>query len=91
MVYNIHILQTRKTGRVVAAAAAAVVAASFAASVAAAVVSFAASVAAVVAVVEELPHPAKDRAIMEASAIAVTFFVILMFLNPPIQKIILTV
>ena len=81
MVYNIHILQTRKTGRVVAAAAAAVVAASFAASVAAAVVSFAASVAAaVVAVVEELPpHPAKDRAIMEASAIAVTFFVILMF------------
>ena len=47
--------------------------------------------AAVVAVVEELPHPAKDRAIMEASAIAVTFFVILMFLNPPIQKIILTV
>ena len=77
---------------VVAAAAAAVVAASFAASVAAAVVSFAASVAAaVVAVVEELPHPAKDRAIMEASAIAVTFFVILMFLNPPIQKIVLTV
>ena len=65
---------------VVAAAAAAVVAASFAASVAAAVVSFAASVAAaVVAVVEELPHHAKDRAIMEASAIAVTFFVILMF------------
>ena len=74
---------------VVPAASAAVVAASDAAAAAAVV---AASVAAaVVAVVEELPHPAKDRAIMEASAIAVTFFVILMFLNPPIQKIILTV
>ena len=74
----------------VPAASAAVVAASDAASEAAAVVA-ASVAAAVVAVVEELPHPAKDRAIMEASAIAVTFFVILMFLNPPIQKIILTV
>ena len=73
---------------VVPAASAAVVAASDAAAAAVVAASVA---AAVVAVVEELPHPAKDRAIMEASAIAVTFFVILMFLNPPIQKIILTV
>ena len=73
---------------VVPVASAAVVAASDAAAAAVVAASVA---AAVVAVVEELPHPAKDRAIMEASAIAVTFFVILMFLNPPIQKIILTV
>ena len=71
---------------VVPAASAAVVAASDAAAAAVVAASVA---AAVVAVVEELPHPAQDRAIMEASA--VTFFVILMFLNPPIQKIILTV
>ena len=78
-------------------AAAAVVAASFAASVAAAVVaasvaaavvvaSVAAVVAAAVVSLEPPDQPARDTAIMDAAAIAVTLFVNLIVLNPPIQK-----
>ena len=81
MVYNIHILQTRKTGRVVAAAAAAVVAASFAASVAAAVVSFAASVAAAVVVVsgDFNPHPASDPATIAVQSAALNHLFFILF------------
>ena len=75
---------------VAAASLAASVAASFAASVAASV-SLAASVAAaaaaaVVSGALDPPHAAKDIAIADTSASAVTFFVNLIVLSPPIQK-----